>query len=92
MFNSPIVIITSNASPGEIALSTGEASEAIYRRLTDTCGSYKLDRREQLDDLEKYLYHCIDTALEFEKPSYGYLVKPSIVNKKYIYPTPDFKS
>ena len=86
VFDSPIVIITSNASPGEIALSTGEAAEAIYRRLTDTCGSYHLESREQLDDLERYLYHCIDTALEFEKPSYGYLVKPPIVKKKYIYP------
>ena len=35
VFDSPIVIITSNASARQIALSTGEAAEPIYRRLTD---------------------------------------------------------
>ena len=54
VFDSPIVIITSNASARQIALSTGEAAEPIYRRLTDTCGSYRLEDMEQLDDLERY--------------------------------------
>ena len=31
VFDSPIVIITSNASPRQIALSTGEAAEPLYR-------------------------------------------------------------
>ena len=86
VFDSPIVIITSNASPREIALSTGEAADPIYRRLTDTCGSYHLKSRKQLDDLERYLYHCIDVALAISTPSYNRLVKPPIVMNKYVYP------
>ena len=85
IFDSSIVIITSNSSPNQIALSTGEeCSEPMFRRFTDTCGSYHLESREQLKQLERYLYHCIDVACDFEN-NYDLLScnKPLIENKVF---------
>lgn len=43
VFDSSILIITSNMSPQNLAVNCGEENyQAIYRRLNDTCGSFQL--------------------------------------------------
>ena len=63
VFDSKIVIITSNAGPRAIANSCGESAEPIFRRLIDTCGSYHFHMKGQREKLENYVYACLDKVL-----------------------------
>lgn len=66
VFTSPLIIITSNLDPGAIANSCGpDNQEAIYRRLTDTCGShYIANWREATLQMPIHLLKCIKRNLK----------------------------
>ena len=84
VFDSKLVIISSNASPRQIALSCGEACEPIYRRFVDTCGSFHYYDREQYDTLNDYMYHCVDViGLNVKSINYVKKFKPKINNYKF---------
>lgn len=50
VFDSKLIIITSNVSPHNMAMSCGsENAAAMERRFTDTCGSYFVQNLEDFD-------------------------------------------
>lgn len=58
VFTSNLIIITSNLNPQFLANSCGHDNcEAIYRRLTDTCGAHHLNDRR--DVMLKMIHHLV---------------------------------
>lgn len=67
-FDSELIIITSNMSPEVLAQSCGEVSkEAVFRRLTDTCGSHLVAHRPSIE-FKKYMFNLICHVLDIVMP------------------------
>ena len=66
-FDSKLVIITSNPSPEYLAGSCGQDNyEPILRRLTDACGSWRIDEKEycRSNKFKKQLFRIIRRSLD----------------------------
>ena len=67
VFDSSLIIISSNIPPKDLAASCGiDNQQAIYRRLTDTCGTHFIESRSTcLKKLTEFLIKIIARNLEF---------------------------
>ena len=61
IFDSGLLVITSNMTPDEMAEAFGmEAKDALLRRFLDTCGAFSINSREDSQNrLRKHLVKCI---------------------------------
>ena len=66
VFDSPLVVILSNIHPEELAQACGlDNEEAIYRRLTDTCGAHKIDsRHDAVNKMTEHYLQCVKICMK----------------------------
>ena len=67
VFDSSLIIVTSNIAPGDMALACGRDNEdAMYRRFTDTCGSHLIANvKTARNNLVEHLVKVIARNVEF---------------------------
>lgn len=66
VFDSSIIIVTTNLNPKDKAQACGlDNEEAMYRRFTDTCGAYEIpDKKIARNNMTEHFVHTLAQNIE----------------------------